>query len=72
MKLSPEAVDTLAHCFSRSEHVTVEFNGVLETEVWCDTCMEYSQVKFAMKGISDKGVYDLGTVTVCTEHEKAS
>lgn len=72
MKLSAEAVNTLAECFSRSEHVTIEFNGVHETEIWCNKCLEFAQVKFAMKGISDKGVYDLGTVTACTECEKAS
>lgn len=72
MKLSTEAVNVLAECFSRSEHVTVDFNGVLETEVWCNVCMEFTQVRFAMKGISEKGVYDLGSVTACPGHEGAS
>ena len=70
MKLSPEALNTLAECISRDEYVTVETNGILETEIWCNGCMDHSAVTVALKGLSDKGTYDLGTLVYCSLHDR--
>lgn len=70
MNLTPAALNTLAECISRNEYVTVEFNGVIESEVWCNGCMEHSAITFAMKGMSEKGTYDLGELTWCSIHDR--
>lgn len=68
MKLSKEAMQVMAECISRSEHVTVETNGVIEESVWCERCSLNTGAIFAMKGITETAVYDMGTVTACAIH----
>lgn len=66
MILDGEALNVMAGCISRGEHLTVETNGVFECGVWCDTCGAPNATTFELRGITTAAVYDLGTVTACT------
>lgn len=69
MKLDCQAMQVMAGCISRSEHVTIETFGVVEEELWCERCRSFSTARIALKGITATAVYDLGVVTVCAEHD---
>ena len=69
MQLSEQALTVMAECISRNEHVTVETNGVAEENVWCEECQAHNAVTFLLRGITDQGVYDCGTVTACPIHD---
>lgn len=69
MKLDDQAIQNVAECFSRGEHLTVETKPAVESGVWCERCGTDSQMVFPLQGISDRGVYDLGTVTACALHD---
>lgn len=70
MNLTPDALTQFAVCISRGEYITIEFGDTLETEVWCNGCLEHSAIRYALKGMSERGTYDLGELTWCTIHDR--
>ncbi|SPX87678.1 hypothetical protein [Mycobacteroides abscessus] len=59
----------IADCISKGIHLTLDVVTEGQPVSWCDHCHEESLVKAKVRGISDNGVYELGTVTACALHE---
>ena len=70
MILNDEALQVAAQCSSRGEHLTVETAGIIDSGLWCPHCRTHSRVTIALRGIAKSGVYDMGTVTTCTLHDR--
>jgi hypothetical protein len=62
-------VTQIAECVSRGEHLTIAVDAAIEVGLWCSECHDHVAVIYPVHGLSDTGVYDLGTVTACTVHD---
>jgi hypothetical protein len=66
VKLDAEAVQVMAECISRSEHLTIDIDvSKSEGVVVCERCSSPTALIIPVRGISDVAVYNLGTVTAC-------
>jgi hypothetical protein len=65
VRLSRDGFNVIAECISRGEHLTLDTQPPVETGLWCENCCTHSGMILPVQGISDKGVYDLGLITVC-------
>lgn len=66
MKLDGQALQVMAECISRSEHLTLDID-VRQSQgvVVCERCDSPTALIVPVKGISDTAVYDMGTITAC-------
>lgn len=58
----------MAELTSRGMHVTLQTMPATVVGGWCETCRTHSTATWPLRGITDGGVYELGTVTACALH----
>lgn len=66
MKLDDEAIQVMAECISRGEHLTLDIDvAKSQGVVVCERCSSPTALVIPVRGISDKAVYEMGTVVAC-------